>query len=90
MEERKKYKQEKKDEFASAFLEKNEIPKYLSYNIVSRFRSIKRAIRRGKIDLYTGLPLPRRPFSNRKATLGRKFNELRKRIYEEYTKRRVQ
>lgn len=89
MEERRKYQQEKKDEFASAFLEKNELPKYLSYKMVSKFKSVRRAIRRGKIDLYTGLPFPRRPFSNRKSTSGRKFNELKKQIYGQYVQRAV-
>lgn len=89
MEDRKKYQQEKKDEFANKFLSENTIPNYLSYNIVSKFRSIKRAIRRGKIDLYTGLPFPKRPFSNRKPTIGRKLNELKKRIYGQYTNRTV-
>lgn len=86
MEERRKYQQDKKDEFATSFINNNEIPKYLSYKIVSKFRSIKRAIRRGKIDLYTGLPFPRRPFSNRKPTSGRSFNELKKQIYGQYNK----
>lgn len=84
MEEKRKYQQEKKDEFAESFLKENKLPRYLSYNIVSRFKSIRRAIRRGKIDLYTGLPFPRRPFSNRKPTSGRKLNELKKQIYGQY------
>lgn len=89
MEERRKYQQERKDEFAASFLEKNELPKYLSYKMVSRFRSVRRAIRRGRIDLYTGLPFPRRPFSNRKPTPGRRFNELKKQIYGQYLQRAV-
>lgn len=89
MEDKRKYQQERKDEFATSFLEKNELPKYLSYNIVSRFRSVRRAIRRGKVDLYTGLPFPRRPFSNRKPTQGRRLNELKKQIYGQYMQRAV-
>lgn len=89
MEEKRKYQQERKDEFAEAFLTKNELPRYLSYNIASKFKSIKRAIRRGRIDLYTGLPFPRRPFSNRKPTPGRRFNELKKQIYGQYLQRAV-
>lgn len=89
MEEKRKYQQDKKDGFAEAFIDKNELPRYLSYNIVSKFKSIRRAIRRGRIDLYTGLPFPRRPFSNRKPTPGRKFNELKKRIYGQYSERAV-
>lgn len=90
MEDKRKYQQDKKDEFAFSFLEKNELPRYLSYNMVSRFRSVRRAIRRGKIDLYTGLPFPRRPFSNRKSTPGRRFNKLKKQIYGQYMQRAVQ
>lgn len=85
MEEKRKYQQEKKDEFAEAFLTKNELPRYLSYNIASKFKSI----RRGRINLYTGLPFPRRPFSNRKPTPGRRFNELKKQIYGQYLQRAV-
>lgn len=84
MEEKRKYQQERKNEFAKAFLEKNELPKYLSYNNLAKFKSIRRAIRRGRIDLYTGIPFPNRPFSNRKPTMGRKFNELKKKIYGQY------
>ena len=89
MEEKRKYQQEKKDEFAEAFLTKNEIPIYMSYNVVSKFKSIKRAIRRGKVDLYTGLPFPKRPFSNRKPSAGRRINELKKNIYGQYQQRTV-
>lgn len=89
MEDIRKYQQEKKDEFAEAFIEDNELPRYLSYKMVSGFRSVRRAIRRGRIDLYTGLPLPRRPFSNRKPTKGRRSNELKKQIYGQYKQRAV-
>lgn len=89
MEEYRKYQQQRKDEFASAFINNNALPKYLSYNIVSRFRSIRRAIRRGRIDLYTGIPFPRRPYSNRKPTPGRRINELKKQIYGQYSQRAV-
>lgn len=89
MEERRKYQQERRDEFAKAFIDNNEIPRYLSYNVVSKFKSIKRAIRRGKLDLYTGLPFPKRPFSNRKPTAGRKLNELKKQIYGQYSQRAI-
>ena len=86
MEDKRKYQQEKKDEIAHSFIKKNELPKYLSYKISTAFKSVRRAIRRGKIDLYTGLPFPKRPFSNRKPTPGRKFNELKKQIYVQYNK----
>lgn len=89
MEEKRKYQQEVKENFAEAFLTKNEIPRYMSYNVVSKFKSIKRAIRRGKVDLYTGLPFPKRPFSNRKPSAGRRINELKKNIYGQYQQRTV-
>ncbi len=58
-----------------------------SFNGVSKFRSIRRAIRRGKVDLFTGVVYPRRPFNNRKPTPGRKFNESRKEIYGRITRK---
>lgn len=84
MEDRRKYQQDKKEEFANKFLENKEIPRYANYQVVSKVRSIKRAIRRGRVDLYTGIPFPKRPFNNRKVTTGRKVNELKKQIYEQY------
>lgn len=89
MEEKRKYQQERKGEFAEAFLTKNELPRYVSYDAVSKFSSIRRAIRRGKADLYTGIPFPKRSFSNRKPPSGRKFNELKKQIYGQYLQRAV-
>lgn len=89
MEEKREYQQRKKDELAEAFLDREILPRYMSYKIVSKFKSIRRAIRRGKIDLYTGIPFPRRPFSNRKPTPGRRFNELKKQIYGQYPQRAV-
>lgn len=67
----------------------NELPKWSNYNAVSRFRSVRRAIKRGHVDLYTGIMYPNRPFNNRKPTVGRKFNELKKDVYEQY-KRTIQ
>lgn len=85
MEEKKKYQQERKEDFASLFIKDNIIPKYLGYQAVSKFKSIRRAIRRGKVDLYTGIIFPDRPYSNRKSTTGRKNNTLKKQIYEQYS-----
>lgn len=56
-----------------------------SYNGVSKFKSVRRAIKRGKVDLFTGIVYPRRPFNNRKPTKGRRFNESRREIYERIT-----
>lgn len=58
-----------------------------SFNGVSKFKSIRRAIRRGKVDLFTGVVYPRRPFNNRKPTPGRRFNESRKEIYGRITRK---
>ena len=60
------------------------IPKYTNYYAVSKFRSIRRAIKRGNIDLVTGVIYPKRPFNNRKPTLGRLKNETKKRIYGQF------
>lgn len=45
-----------------------------------RFRSVKRAMRRGHVSPI-GEIYPDRPFNNRKPTLGRSFNEKKKLIY---------
>lgn len=63
----------------------NGILHIFSYNGVSKFKSVRRAIRRGKVDLFTGVVHPRRPFNNRKPTKGRRFNESRKEIYGRIT-----
>ena len=57
------------------------IPKYTNYYVVSKFKSIRRAIKRGNVDLVTGVIYPKRPFNNRKPTLGRLRNETKKKIY---------
>ncbi len=85
--ENREYQQKRKEEVAKAFLENNILPRYISYEAVSKFKSIRRAIRRGKVDLYTGIIFPKRPFSNKKRTLGRKLNELKKQVYGQYSKR---
>lgn len=48
-----------------------------NYAGVNKFKSVKRAIRRGHMSIFGDI-YPNRPFNNR-AT---KFNEQRKRIYE--------
>lgn len=54
-----------------------------NYSIVSQYKSIKRAIRRGHVNSFTGIKYPNRPFNNRKPTPGRRHNQLKKRIYEQ-------
>lgn len=61
----------------------------INYNGVSKFKSVRRAIRRGKVDLFTGVVYPRRPFNNRKPSKGRRFNELRKEVYGEITRKEI-
>lgn len=51
------------------------------FRTIRKFRSVKRAIRRGHVS-PTGEPYPDRPFNNRKPTPGRSFNEKKKLIYE--------
>ncbi len=52
------------------------------FDTVKKYRSVRRAMRRGHISPLGEL-YPRRPFNNRKPTPGRKFNEDRKDIYEQ-------
>lgn len=80
--------QQENNEVVSSFIKGRILPKYISYNAVSKFKSIRRAIRRGHVDLISGIIYPDRPYNNRKPTLGRKHNSLKKEIYEQF--RRVQ
>lgn len=63
------------------FNEENVLPKWSDYSAVSKFKSVRRAIRRGHVDLMFGIVYPNRPFNNRKPTMGRSHNQLKKRIY---------
>lgn len=65
------------------------LPRWNSYNAVRQFKSVRRAIRRGRVDLFTGMVVPKRPFNNAKDTPGRKFNRLRKQIHGELKQRAV-
>lgn len=79
-------------------MSEEEFSAYLEYSInlrtldaVRRFRSIKRAFKRGLISKY-GLIYPKRPFNNRANTSKRKgvhsrtLNEEKKRIYGKIVK----
>lgn len=57
------------------------LPMWRNYSIVNKFKSVRRAIRRGHVDLFTGCIYPSRPFNNKKPTKGRETNELKKQIY---------
>jgi hypothetical protein len=65
---------------------KNRPLNLMSYIATQRFKSIRRAIRRGSVNMF-GTILPDRPFNNRGNTSSRKgkhsrsTNELKKRIY---------
>lgn len=74
---------------AEDFLKANILPKWADYSAVKRFKSVRRAIRRGHVDLFTGAIYPKRPFSNKKATKGRAMNEEKKRIYEQLKHRQA-
>lgn len=58
----------------------------ITYDGVHRFRSIRRAMRRGHVTAE-GIVMPRRPFHNkantskRKGVHSRRTNELKKKIY---------
>ena len=60
------------------------LPNFTNYHAISKFRSIRRAIKRGHVDLVTGRIYPKNPFNNRKPTLGRTHNELKKKLYGQF------
>lgn len=51
-----------------------------TYEAVSQFKSVRRAIRRGHISA-SGIIYPKRPFNNRSRTEGRKLQIEQERIY---------
>ena len=61
----------------------------ITYDGVHRFKSIRRAMRRGHVTTE-GIIMPRRPFNNkantskRKGVHSRNTNELKKRIYGQF------
>ena len=60
-----------------------------TYEAVSKFKSVRRAQRRGLVTPY-GTIAPRRPFNNRKRTLGREFQVKKENIYGQIKQRRIQ
>lgn len=60
------------------------LPNFTNYHAISKFRSIRRAIKRGHVDLITGRIYPKNPFNSRKPTLGRTHNELKKKLYGQF------
>ena len=61
-------------------------PKMMSqlavYSAVGKYKSIGRAIRKGHVTSW-GEKVPKRPFNNRKRTLGRKLQISKEKIYGE-------
>ena len=56
----------------------------LRFEAVSKFKSVKRALRRGHVSVY-GVIYPNRPFNNRTTRKNsRPFNELKKKIYGQF------
>lgn len=72
--------QEIKDHFDKS----NMLPKWTDYGSVSKFKSVRRAIRRGHVNLYLGIAYPNRLFNNRKPTSGKDFNENKKKLYGQF------
>lgn len=66
-----------------------------TYEAVSKFKSVRRAIRRGHVSL-DGIIFPKRPFNNRanisrrKGHHSRVMNEVKKSIYEQLKHRRAE
>ena len=63
------------------FVQESLLPRWPNYSAVSKFKSVRRAIRRGHMNLVFGLVYPNRPFNNRKPTTGRAHNQLKKKVY---------
>ena len=59
----------------------NDVLHLRTYEAVKRFKSVRRAIRRGHISL-DGVIYPKRPFNNAKHKKG-SLNDEKKRIYEQ-------
>lgn len=81
----KQYLEDGKNAAINDFYERNII--HLSrYDGVYKFRSIRRAIRRGLVS-FDGIIYPKRPFNNRKSHI-RSINNLKKNIYGQLTHRK--
>ena len=59
----------------------NDVLHLRTYDAVKRFKSVRRAIRRGHVSL-NGVIYPKRPFNNAKHKKG-SLNDEKKRIYEQ-------
>lgn len=79
-EEFKKYLEDNNVDIVKDFYENN-ILHLRTYEAVKRFKSVRRAIRRGHVSL-DGFIYPKRPFNNAKHKKG-SLNDKKKRIYEQ-------
>lgn len=75
-----------KEKIERPLMTEEEFKEYIKSNVLSffesvrKFKSVKRAMRRGHVS-PVGQPYPNRPFNNRKPTKGRSINEAKKTIY---------
>lgn len=53
-----------------------------TYEAINKFKSVRRAIRKGHVSL-DGIIYPKRPFNNAKHKKG-SLNDVKKRIYEQF------
>lgn len=79
-EEFKDYLKDNRVDIVKGFYENN-ILHLRTYEAVKRFKSVRRAIKRGHISL-DGIIYPKRPFNNAKHKKG-SLNDEKKRIYEQ-------
>lgn len=54
--------------------------RYYNPALVGKFRSVRRAYKRGHVRL--GIEIPHRPYNNRKSTKGRKQTIEKRKMYE--------
>jgi hypothetical protein len=86
-EEFKEYLENNRVDIAKDFCENN-VLHLRTYEAVGKFKSVRRAIRRGLVSI-DGYIFPKRPFHNkantckRKGHHSRKLNEIKKKIYEQ-------
>ena len=79
-EELKDYLKDNRVDIVKGFYE-NDVLHLRTYDAVKRFKSVRRAIRRGHVSL-DGVIYPKRPFNNAKHKKG-SLNDEKKRIYEQ-------
>lgn len=60
----------------------------VNYSCVSKFKSVRRAIRRGLLTEF-GYIAPKKPFNSRKRTKGRQFQVIKERYYADITRKSI-